>query len=342
MAEFDHIVAALRASPFTTACMEMAASNDFSRLDRNAAKRQHFLPQFLLRGFVHVHSGKDRVSQMETTSRRAPRRVDIRTAASRRRLYTVLDEDGRPSNRNEGYLELVETHAAPALRHLIEDSASLSPGERATIAFFVALQTMRTPAAAEDITTIANAAFQIAGSELCSDRRAFADRYRNFFDDGATEAQIDQFRLKTLEQIQDGRLRLSGRGGAAFARGFQHAIGIVPMLFAFDWTLLRAAGGGLITSDRGYAIHDSTPPYPWAPQGVLSSENSETTLPLSDTHCLVMRPVPAASGLSVREISPAHVETLNLRIYGWADKYVFAKNPSHARRCAGSVQASAR
>ncbi len=59
---------------------------------------------------------------------------------------------------------------------------------------------------------------------------------------------------------------------------------------------------------------------------MLSSENSETTLPLSDTNCLVMRPVPADSGLAVREISLAEVETLNLRIYGWADKYVFAKS----------------
>ncbi len=216
MGEFDHIVAALRASPFTSACMEMAVSNDFSRLERNAAKRQHFLPQLLLRGFAHAHNGKDRVWQMETTSRRAPRRVDIRTAASRHRLYAVPDEDGRPSNRNEGYLELVETHAAPALRHLIDDPASLSPGERATIAFFVALQTMRTPAAAEQVTTIANAALQTAASEVFSDRRAFADRHRRFFNDGATEAEIEQFRLKIVDQIREGQIRVNGGRGAAF------------------------------------------------------------------------------------------------------------------------------
>jgi hypothetical protein len=40
---------------------------------------------------------------METASRGAPRRVDLRTAASRRHLYAAIDEDGEPSNRNEGY-----------------------------------------------------------------------------------------------------------------------------------------------------------------------------------------------------------------------------------------------
>jgi hypothetical protein len=45
--------AALQASPLTAAFMEMVESNDFSRLDKNTAKRHHFLSQFLLRGFGH-------------------------------------------------------------------------------------------------------------------------------------------------------------------------------------------------------------------------------------------------------------------------------------------------
>lgn len=325
MGDFDHIVAALRASPLMTALQEMAVSNDFSRLERNEAKRHHFLPQFLLRGFAHAHQGKDCLFQIETASRRAPLRVDMRTAASRHRLYTATDEDGRASNRHEGYLAFVETHAAPALRRVISDPASLSPGDRATIAFFVALQTMRTPVAAEQVTAIANAALKTASSEFFSDRQAFADRYRERFDNGATEAEIERFRQKTLDQIRVGQVRLNGRDGAAFAAGFQHAVKNAPMLVAFHWTLLRASSGGLITSDRGYAIHDPNPPYPWASQGLLSSESTEVTVPLTDMNCLLMRPVPGDCGLAVREISADEIEILNLRTYGWADKHVFAK-----------------
>ncbi len=325
MGDFDHIVAALRASPLVTAFQEMAVSRDFSRLDKAAAKRHHFVPQFLLRGFTHIHQGKDCVFQVEATTRRAPRRVDIRTAASRHRLYTAIDEDGRPSNRNEGYLALVETHAAPALRDLIGDPASLSPGERATIALLVALQTMRTPIAAEQVTAIANAALKTAASEFFSDRQAFAARRREFFADGATDEEIERFRQATLTQIRRGDVRLNGRDGAGFAAGFQHAVESAPMLIAFHWTLLRSSSGGLITSDRGYAIHDPTPPYPWAAQGLLSSENAEVTVPLGDTVCLLMRPVPGDCGLDARDLSADEVEALNLRTYGWADKHVFAK-----------------
>jgi hypothetical protein len=103
MGEFDHIVAALHASPVARAFKEMGESGDFSRLDGNQAKRHHFLPQFPLHGFAQERGGKERLFQMETASRGAPRPVDFRTAASRRRLYTAIGEDGEPSNRNAGY-----------------------------------------------------------------------------------------------------------------------------------------------------------------------------------------------------------------------------------------------
>lgn len=324
MGEFDHIVAALEASPVTQAFAEMTASNDFSGLDKSAAKRHHFLSQFLLREFAHPFKGIDCVFQMETRTRKAPRRVPVRTAASRHRYYAVPDVNGELSNRNEGYLALVESHAAPALRHLLDDPATLTSGERATIAFFIAFQTMRTPAAEQLITTVANAAFQSAASELYSDRQAFAERHREYFRDGATDEEIEAFRQETLAQVRDGRLRLSGRA-AALSTGLVHAIDNVPTLIEFDWTLLRAPGGGFITSDRGFAIHDSAPPFPWSFQALLSSDHTETTVPLSDDACLLMRPLPMGCRLAVRDASPREVETINLRTFGWASEHVYGR-----------------
>jgi hypothetical protein len=182
---------------------------------------------------------------------------------------------------------------------------------------------MRTPAAAEQMTTVANAAFKTAASEFYSDRRAFAARHREFFGEGASDEEIEQFRQAMISEIRHGRLRLSGRE-AALSNALTHAIGNVPMLIEFDWTLLRAPDG-FATSDRGYAIYDPTPPYPWAWQAILSSENSETTVPLSDTACLLMRPVPMGGNLTVREASAREVEAINLRTYGWAAEYIFGR-----------------
>jgi hypothetical protein len=322
--EFDHIIAAMEASPLMADLKAMGLSGDFSKLDRNAAKRHHYVPQFVLRGFADPADGGRRIFQMPTRSRKAPIRVGVRDAALRTRLYRVVTPDGEVSNRHEGYLALVEDHAAPAIARLIADPASLRPGDRATIAFFVAFQTMRTPAAAEQITELANAALQNAVSELYSNREAFAEHHRQQFGASASEEKIEEFRLEVVEQVRTGGVRVSGRGGADFATGLTHAASLIPQIIAFDWALLRTIDGGFVASDRGYAIHDPAPPFPWAAQGLLSSSASETLVPLNDTIGLLMRPGSATCGLEVRDVAPTELERLNLRTLGWADKYVFA------------------
>jgi hypothetical protein len=173
------------------------------------------------------------------------------------------------------------------------------------------------------MTTVANAAFQSSASELYSDRQAFAERHREQFGDGATDEEVEGFRQESLAQIRDGRLRLSGRA-AALSTGLVHAIDNVPMLIEFEWTLLRASGG-FITSDRGFAIHDPAPPFPWSFQALLSSDKTETTVPLSDDACLLMRPLPMGCRLTVRDASPREVETINLRTLVWASEHVFGR-----------------
>ena len=326
MGQFDHIAMALQASPVTADFTKMATSGDFTALEANGAKRHHFLPQFQLRGFADTHDdGKDRLFQMDATIRGAPRRVDVRTAASRRRLYAVATDDG-PSNRLEGYLALVETHAADALRRMTDAPAALSPGDRATIAYLVTLQTMRTPSAAEQITRVANVALKTAASEFFSDRRAVAELYRNRFNVNDSDEAIEDFRERILAAIRAGDIRLDGTQGAAFATAFQHAIESVPIVIACHWTLLRSPTGGVITSDRAYAIHDPSPPYPWVAQGLLSSDRVEVTIPLSARDCLLVYPGFADAALDVREVSADELELVNLRTYGRAQRYVFGKS----------------
>jgi hypothetical protein len=323
--EFDHIVAAMEASPLMTELKAMGISGDFSKLDGNRAKRHHYVPQFVLRGFTDPADGGRRIFQMPTRSRKAPTRVGVRDAALRQWLYRVETPEGELSNRHEGYLALVEEHAAPAIARLIADPASLQSGDRATIAFFVAFQTMRTPAAAEQITALANAALQNAVSELYSDRQAFAEQHRQHFGAGASDEEIDEFREEVREQVRTGKVRVSGHGGADFATGLEHAASLIPQIIAFDWALLRSADGGFVASDRGYAIHDPAPPFPWAAQGLLSSAVSETLMPLNDTAALLLRPGAATCRLEVRDVAAPELERLNLRTFGWADEYVFAK-----------------
>lgn len=54
---------------------------------------------------------------------------------------------------------------------------------------------------------------------------------------------------------------------------------------------------------------------------MLSSPNTETFFPISANHCL--RISPGDPELKTVEASPSHVMEIDLRIYGWADCYVY-------------------
>jgi hypothetical protein len=325
MGEFDHIVSAMNASPIMRELVEMGSTGDFSRLDANQAKRHHYIPQFVLREFATRRDGKHFIFQMPTQGRRAPTAVSVRDAALRKNLYRAIDENGKATNRHEGYLELIERHAAHAIRRLLQAPESLAPGDRATIAFFVAFQMMRTLAAAELVTEAANVAFRAAAPAAFGDRRTFAARRRAQGHQGSDD-EIEQLRQDMLEQVREGKVTVAGANGADFASGFQHAAESIPPIISFDWLLLRASAGGFIASDRGYAIHDPAPPFPWAAQGLCSSDYSETFVPLADTAGLVIRPATLSCSLDVREVSGSEIEGLNLRTFGWATGYVYAKS----------------
>jgi hypothetical protein len=128
-----------------------------------------------------------------------------------------------------------------------------------------------------------------------------------------------------IDSVREGKVRLVASRGGALGEGLRHAVELVPAIIEFDWILLRAADGGFITCDRGFATYDPTPPVPWAAQGLLSSENSETIVPLGDEACLLLRPLPTGGGLSTRAVGSNEVAMLNLRTYGWAEEYVFGK-----------------
>jgi hypothetical protein len=277
------------------------------------------------------------IFQMPTKGRRAPKAISVRDAAVRKNLYVAVDEDGQATNRHEGYLALIEHHAAPAIRRFLDDPARLAPGDRATIAFFVAFQMMRTPAAAELITQTANVAFRAAAANVFGDAEAFAARQRRQGDE-RTDEELEQFRREAMDQVREGKVTVAGDNGAHFSAGFQHAAGCVPQLIAFDWLVVRAPAGGIIASDRGYAIHDPAPPFPWSAQGLLSSDRSETFVPLAGTAGLLLRPGTASCRLEVRETSSREIEGLNLRTFGWAASYVYAK----AQATLDSVRTSAR
>jgi len=286
------------------------------------AKRHHFVPQLLLRQFCRT--GDARLFQLDVRSGR-PIRVSVREAASRRSYYQFEDEEGRKTNAVEAYFALIESHAGPLLKRLADEGVVSDP-ERATLSLFFALLGMRTPSGRRAGETIAKASFEYLVGSYCGDPETFARMYREWRDEDVSAAEAEDFRLRTLEMVKSGGLRLVDSDGGATMRTLLEvsAQTTLAIFGEMTWTLLRSDGSEFVTSDRGLAIFDPTPRFPWSTDAILSSDNVQTNIPLSSNYSLVLTP----GEPTIRAITadPVDVMRLNLRTYGWADNYVFGSS----------------
>lgn len=329
MGEFDHVTEAFESSPLYRALAAISTSGDYSKLT-SQAKRQHFLPRMLLRNFGEGGGAARSIFQLAVDGGQ-PLLVPVEKAASRHRMYAAVDESGVASSHLEGYLALVESHAAPALERFLSAPLALTNADRATISLFIAMQMQRTPAAAARIHQTVNAAFQAYAGSLFSDTYGFEETYKEHFGEPGTAAEREAFRQQVLATVRRGGVRLADPGGASIAAGLELAAEESFLLFEFDWALLSHPGG-FITSDRAFSIHDPEPPFPWTAEGILSSPAVEVFVPLSADMCLLLRPL--GHGLRVQEVPDRHAEIVNLRTWSWASRHVFGCSASALERIA--------
>src|SRR4051794_149942 len=100
--DLDRIDDAFRKAPLFVELEEVIEADDFGRFESDA-KRQHFVPEFLLRGFAASGGRQPLIYQLEVGGGEA-RRVPAGKAASGRYFYATLGEDGVRSHRIEGLL----------------------------------------------------------------------------------------------------------------------------------------------------------------------------------------------------------------------------------------------
>lgn len=292
-------------------------------LASSSAKRHHFVPAMVLPNFASDDAGS-LVYQLDRHAG-APRQVPISRAASRRNLYTLADADGTQHRRIETWLAEVEGHAATAIRALFSDPRRVTRNDAATIAMFIAMLMVRTPAAAEAERKRVDQAMRIKLACRLADPEAFAER-------GIGDEALRQ---RTLEGLRDGSVAYPEEDQVGLRTGFDRLGADSQLIYQLQWTLLLTDEGSFITSDRGIAMYDPELPWPWTGNGLNSSPTAETTVPLSSQACLLLTPGGSWSGRAVRHIGRSQVDTVNLRTYGWSDRHLFGENQAlldHVRR----------
>ncbi len=223
--DFMQIELGLRQSPLFQALFDVIESGDYSCFE-SMAKRQHLIPQFLLRGFA-ADDEREFIYQLDTGSG-ANRKVRLAEAASRRFFYAILDEEGNRNNQIEGFLSFVESYAAPALERFLADPDNLSNGDRGTLSFFFALLDQRTPGAASRSGQMQDTLMRLLVASEFSDAKAFAERYRRMEAERreqalATDEEIERFRLQMIQDLRSGRIGLADLHAQALQMGLKTA-----------------------------------------------------------------------------------------------------------------------
>lgn len=285
------------------------------------ARRHHFVPAFLLAAWADPRGErKGRLHQLDVRTGR-PQRTSPDSACFKRDLY-AQGKDGERSNVLESFFAVVEGHAAPALERLAKDPISCSPEDRQTLSFFLALQGARTPPGMTQAFKNAQLLKLLELNLEMSQSDRFAERYRERVDDAADDKTIEARRRMMLQQLAAGHVSLADPTAAAAQVLVDSIIPTAELVAELRWTVLSSEESQFVTSDRALAMADPTPKTPWSGHAWCSSPTAQTTVPLGPHHCLLLEP--GVRGVGTALADTALVMRVNLRTYGWAERFIYA------------------
>lgn len=254
---------------------------------------------------LHLADGRIRPAQVRTEARRKHLDPFFTLKPDERRIVAQMFRD-------------IETKAGDVIRRVCDPAWDFDEQDRIAMASLVAAQHLRVPRRIEWAKSAANVAATLVAELHASDPENFRDAQGRLGEEQLAEQQ------RALEDLRSGRVWVEAETeaarGMALAQLPQLALTIVNEL---SWAVLTAAPGTeFVLGDDPLTMFDPAPKLDGAAPGLLSSDASQTALPLSPTTCLLMAPGPPS--LAKAQIDVDDVDELNLRSYAWAVSGVYA------------------
>jgi hypothetical protein len=286
------------------------------------AKRHHFVPRFVLRGFVDSRKAGERLWQLDKVTGQIDL-VTVEAAASRHQFYRVRVQTGGESNYLEALFSVVEDHAAPSLRLLHEAPEKLDPGHRVNVGFFLGLQEARTPAGQRRLGLMISTAERLRLSSEFANGRNFKRRMRRRFP-SMPATEIEDRRQQMLVDLRDGRVVLGTPKEMILQGLLRNWLTLAGVICDQRWAVLCTDSPAFVIGDRPLMWFDPTPRFPWSSAAPQSSDTSFGLFPLRADACLRL----SQSGDDlVRRRAERQSQRINLRSWGWAERHVFAADP---------------
>ncbi len=292
------------------------------------------MPSFALSKFA-TPSKRDGVLFSLDTRSGKPAKTTPDASCFVEELYTQ-DDEGQPDRGLEALFSIVENYAAQAFTDYLADPLSLSDEHRQTLSYYLAFQYQRTPVAMNHSASSQQAMMAVMMGLQFADSASFAKRYRKIFGE-ASDEKVEAFRAKVMGMLKSGEIAFDKPELGAFQMMLKTVDRVATSIRTLEWTLIEAIEGEYITCDRGLAMHDSTPKFPWSGHALLSSPNAETTFPLAPDRCLCLTQgdIPTSRA----EAKAEEVRAVNLRTYGWASEFIFGRSQAHVQEIRAQAKA---
>jgi hypothetical protein len=287
------------------------------------AKFQHYIPQLHLRGFsANPRPAKNALIWRLDKATGEIEEKRVARVGGDRGFNRVKGADDKSTNFVEAWLGIVEHHAAPAIERLLTSPARLRFPDRITIAFYLAMQEMRTPHGLANIKNASDTVFDAHVALWTHDPDMFAELCR---DAGVTETSDAVERVRELMQ-QPGYIQLADDRGHAFDLAMSIVEDLTNAIGPKTWTLLQG-DSPLVVADHPIShVETETPLYPWIEPTWSSSPTVRSFIPLTSQSMLQLSHPGRRNerDYGTGRLTDAETAVANLRGYGWATRYVFA------------------
>jgi hypothetical protein len=179
------------------------------------------------------------------------------------------------------------------------------------------LQGRRTPYGIAEAGAAAEQFGRESMAALARDPDAFGEMWE-LAADGEGTVDVEAARLEVLAIATEGRLHLESQreqGLLAMMSGWLAAAEVIDLM---HWHLLRPASGReFVQNDQGVARLDSSTTL--TARGVTP----QWLFPLAPDACLMVRE--GSRALSFHGSTEAGTTDINLRLYGWAERFIFGR-----------------
>lgn len=196
-------------------------------------KRQHFLPEFYLKGFTK--DGMIAVFDRELNEIRVQQPKNTGVIGH---FYTIEDTEGRKRFELEQLLQEYEDKAIPVIRKLTAKEG-INADERTDLAIFVALAAFRTPDIVDSLKAFNSDLIGDMVKGIFADVEDVKERMRRKADASSTEEELEAEAHELVEYAQSGQYEVTTNHMWAVSMAMKMAFNIAPILAGRDWAVVH-------------------------------------------------------------------------------------------------------